>query len=172
MANLLSVTATGNQKIVSASMGVAGAGAAGVTGTATADIIVSQTEASIGDGAQINQSGAVGSGSDVRVRAADNSLVVMTSGTIAGAGAAAVSGSANTAVIAKQTKATIGAADVKADDVEVRAKAAEDVYIVTVNASVAGAAGVGAAAGVGVIANQTQAGIGAGATQCRSSLMA
>ena len=160
----LSVTASGNQKIVSAAMGVAGAGAAGVTGTATADVIVSQTEASIGDGAQINQSGAAGIGSDVRVRAADNSLVVMTSGTIAGAGAAAVSGSANTAVIAKQTQATIGDADIKARDVAVEAAGREDVYIVTVNASVAGAAGVGAAAGVGVIANQTQAGIRAGAT--------
>lgn len=160
----LSVTASGNQKIVSAAMGVAGAGAAGVTGTATADVIVSQTEASIGDGAQINQSGAAGTGNDVRVRAADNSLIVMTSGTIAGAGAAAVSGSANTAVIAKQTKATIGDADVKARDVAVEAAGSEDVYIVTVNASVAGAAGVGAAAGVGVIANQTQAGIKAGAT--------
>jgi filamentous hemagglutinin family protein len=160
----LSVTATGNQKIVSAAIGVAGAGAAGVTGTATADVIVSQTAASIGDGAQINQSGAVGAGNDVRVRAADNSLVVMASGTIAGAGAAAVSGSANTAVIAKQTQATIGDADVKARDVDLQAKAVEDIYIVTVNASVAGAAGVGAAAGVGVIANQTLAGIQAGAT--------
>lgn len=160
----LSVTATGNQKIVSAAMGVAGAGAAGVTGTATADVIVSQTDASIGDGALINQSGAAGTGNDVRVRAADNSLIVMTSGTIAGAGAAAVSGSANTAVIAKQTKAVIGDANVKARDVAVEAAGREDVYIVTVNASVAGAAGVGAAAGVGVIANQTQAGIKAGAT--------
>jgi len=160
----LSVTASGNQKIVSAAMGVAGAGAAGVTGTATADVIVSQTEASIGDGALINQSGAAGTGHDVRVRAADNSLIVMASGTIAGAGAAAVSGSANTAVIAKQTKATIGDADVKARDVAVEAAGREDVYVVTVNASVAGAAGVGAAAGVGVIANQTQAGIKAGAT--------
>lgn len=160
----LSVSASGNQKIVSAAMGVAGAGAAGVTGTATADVIVSQTEASIGDDAKINQSGAAGTGHDVRVRAADNSLIVMASGTIAGAGAAAVSGSANTAVIAKQTKATIGDADVKARDVAVEAAGREDVYVVTVNASVAGAAGVGAAAGVGVIANQTQAGIKAGAT--------
>ena len=160
----LSVTASGNQKIVSAAMGVAGAGAAGVTGTATADVIVSQTEASIGDGAQINQSGAAGVGHDVRVRAADNSLIVMASGTIAGAGAAAVSGSANTAVIAKQTQALIGDADIKARDVAVEAAGSEDVYVVTVNASVAGAAGVGAAAGVGVIANQTQAGIKAGAT--------
>ncbi len=160
----LSVTASGNQKIISAAMGVAGAGAAGVTGTATADVIVSQTEARIGDDVQINQSGAAGTGNDVRVRAADNSLIVMTSGTIAGAGAAAVSGSANTAVIAKQTQAVIGDADVKARDVAVEAAGREDVYVVTVNASVAGAAGVGAAAGVGVIANQTQAGIKAGAT--------
>ena len=160
----LSVTATGNQKIVSAAIGVAGAGAAGVTGTATADIIVSQTEARIGDGVQINRSGAAGSGHDVRVRAADNSLIVMTAGTIAGAGAAAVSGSANTAVVAKNTQAIIGDADIKARDIAVEAAGREDVYIVTVNASVAGAAGVGAAAGVGVIANRTQAGIEAGAT--------
>ena len=147
----LSVTAVGNQKVITTSVGVAGAGAAGVTGSATADVITSVTEAVINDGAQINQSGDMGADRSVKVLAADNSFVVMTAGTVAGAGAAAISGANNTAVVNKQTSARIGAADVDAKDVDVRASAGEDVYLVTTNASVAGAAGVGAAVGVGVI---------------------
>jgi filamentous hemagglutinin family protein len=159
----LSVTATANEKIVTAAIGVAGAGAAGVTGTATADVIVSQTEARIGDGARINQSGAVTPGSDVRVRAADNSLVVMASGTVAAGGVAGVSGSANVAVIAKETHATVGDADVKAHDVKIDAAGREDVYVIDANVS-GGAAGVGGAVGVAVVTNDTRAGIAAGAT--------
>lgn len=159
----LSVTAVGNQKVITTSVGVAGAGAAGVTGSATADVITSVTEAVINDGAQINQSGDMGADRSVKVLAADNSFVVMTAGTVAGAGAAAISGANNTAVVNKQTSARIGAADVDAKDVDVRASAGEDVYLVTTNASVAGAAGVGAAVGVGVIGNETLAGIGTGA---------
>lgn len=159
----LSITATGNEKIVSAAMGVAGAGAAGVTGTATADIIISTIEAGIGNGAQINQSGTVGSNSDVRVRAADNTFAVMASGTVAGGGAAGVSGSANVAVVAKNTHATIGDADVKASNVQVKANSAEDIYVIDANVSF-GIAGVGGAAGVAVVTNDTQAGIAGGAT--------
>lgn len=159
----LSVTATGNEKIVTAAIGVAGAGAAGVTGTATADVIVSQTEARIGDGARINQSGAVTPNSDVRVRAADNSLVVMASGTVAAGGVAGVSGSANVAVIAKETHANVGDADIKAHDIKIGAAGREDVYVIDANLS-SGAAGVGGAVGVAVVTNDTQAGIAAGAT--------
>ena len=99
----------------------------------------------------------------MRVRAADNSFVVMASGTVAGAAGAGISGSANTAVIAKQTHATIGDADVKGRNVSVQAKAEEDVFVVDANVSF-GAAGVGAAVGVAVVTNDTQAGIEAGST--------
>lgn len=160
----LSVTATGNEKIVTAAMGIAGSGAASGTGAAMADVIVSTTESSIGSGAQINQTGIVSGNSDVRVRAADNSFVVMVAGTVAGSGIAGISGSANTAVIAKNTHATIGDADIKAGDVIVAAAAKEDAYIIDVNASFGGAAGIGAAVGVAVVTNDTQAGIVTGAT--------
>ncbi|MCA1971679.1 MAG: hypothetical protein LDL44_02485 [Caenispirillum sp.] len=75
-----------------------------------------------------------------------------------------MSGSANTTSRAKETRATIGDADIQARDVAVEAAGRDDAYLVTVNASVAGAAGVGAAAGVGVIANRTEVGIRSGAT--------
>ncbi|MBU0750688.1 MAG: hypothetical protein KJ787_00105 [Gammaproteobacteria bacterium] len=158
----LSVVALGNEKMVTATIGVAGAGAAAVTGAATANVIVSETEASIGNGAKINT---VAGGADpsVRVRATDNTFMVQTGGTVAGAGAAAVSGTVNTGIVAKKTHASIGDADVKAKNVEVSAAASEDIYNLTANVSIAGAAGVGAAVGVNVVTNETTASIGAGA---------
>jgi hypothetical protein len=159
----LSVLAMGNEKVISATIGVAGAGAAAVTGAATANVISSVTEASIGDGAQINMSGAAGVDPSVRVHAADNTLMVQAGGTVTGAGAAAVSGTFNAGIVAKTTSARIGDADVKANDVEVRADSSEKVFTLTANVSIAGAAGVGAGIGVDVISNETSAGIGAGA---------
>ena len=159
----LSVLAMGNEKIVTATIGVAGAGAAAVTGAATANVIASETEASIKDGAQINMSGATGTDAAVRVRAADNTFMVQAGGTVTGAGAAAVSGTVNTGIVAKKTTARIGDADVKASDVEVTADSSEKIFTLTANVSIAGAAGVGAGVGVNVIANETSAGIGAGA---------
>ncbi len=158
----LSILAMTNEKMVTATLGVAGAGAAAVTGAATANVISSVTEAGIGDGAQINQGGATAN-SAVRVRAVDNTFMVQAGGTVAGAGAAAVSGTVNTGIVAKTTAARIGDADVKASDVEVTADSSEKIFTLTANVSIAGAAGVGAALGVDVITNTTTAGIGAGA---------
>jgi hypothetical protein len=159
----LSVLAMGNEKIVTATIGVAGAGAAAVTGAATANVIVSETEASIKDGARINMSGAAGDDPAVRIRATDNTFMVQAGGTVTGAGAAAVSGTVNTGIVAKKTAARIGDADVKASDVEVTADSSEKIFTLTANVSIAGAAGVGAGVGVNVIANETSASIGAGA---------
>ena len=168
----LSVTAVGSEKIITASLGVAAAGAAGVTGTVTSNVISSVTQARIGDGAQVNKTdaagapvgaaaNAVGADPSVRVRATDDTLVVMASGTMSG-GIAGVSGSVNTVVVDKQTSATIGDADVKARNVDVRAEASEDLFLATANVSV-GAAGIGAAVSVASVANTTTAGIDAGA---------
>ncbi|OGB31539.1 MAG: hypothetical protein A3I16_04050, partial [Burkholderiales bacterium RIFCSPLOWO2_02_FULL_66_35] len=165
-----SVTAVGSEKIITASLGVAAAGAAGVTGTVTSNVISSVTQARIGDGAQVNKTDAagapvgadaVGAAPSVRVRATDDTLVVMASGTMSG-GIAGVSGSVNTVVVDKQTSATIGDADVKARNVDVRAEASEDLFLATANVSV-GAAGIGAAVSVASVANTTTAGIDAGA---------
>ncbi len=155
----LSVTAVGNEKIISATIGIAGAGAAAVTGAASTNVVASQTEAYIEGGTSITN-GTLG---DVRVKAADNTFMVQTSGTISGAGAAAVSGSINTGIIDKKTHASIGDATITAANVEVKAAATESIYNVTANVSVAGAAGVGGAAGVNVVTNETYAKIGAGA---------
>ncbi|MEX8518634.1 MAG: leukotoxin LktA family filamentous adhesin [Leptothrix sp. (in: b-proteobacteria)] len=158
----LAVTATGNEKVVTASMGVAGAGAIGGTGTGTADVVETVTDARIGSGAQVNQTGSTGTAPAVTVLAADNSLVVMASGTVAGGGGAAVSGSVNSAVLGKKTHAHIDAgAKLDASDVVVKASSAEHVYVIAANASVGGGAGVGAATGTAVASNDTQATIGA-----------
>ena len=159
----LSVVALGDEKILAATIGIAGAGAAAVTGAAVANVVITRTEAAIKDGAHINT---VAGGADrsVRVRAADNTLLVQAVGTVAGAGGAAVSGAVNAGVVLKNTSATIGDADVSARNVEVKALAREDIFDIVVNASVGGAAGVGAAVAVDVVRNETTAKVARGAS--------
>lgn len=159
----LSVTAINNEKVVSTAIGVAGAGAAAVTGAASVNVITSQTEATVGDGVKINVGTPVGADPSVRVLAADHTFVVQTVGTVSGAGAAAVSGAVDTLVLDKQTRAEIGRAEVQARDVQVRAEGSDTLYGISANVSVGGAAGVGAATGVAVISNETEARIRAGA---------
>jgi hypothetical protein len=159
----LSVVAMNDEKVVSATIGIAGAGAAAVTGSAVANVISSTTESSIGDGAKINTGAGTTGDNSVRVIAADNTLMVQTAGTIAGAGAAAVSGSNNTGVVTKTTSSRIGKATVNGSDIEASAASSENIYNITANVSVGGAAGVGAAVGVDVIANTTSASIDSGA---------
>ncbi len=157
----LSVTAVSNQKVVATTIGVAGAGAAAVTGSFSTNVITTETSAAIGDNTTINSDPTAAG--DVRLNAADNTFMVQVSGTVAGAGAAAVSGSIDTAVVAKTTHATIGDATINAADFEVKAISSTDLYTVTTNVSIAGAAGVGAAAGVQVVTNETIASIGSDA---------
>ncbi|WP_217637543.1 hypothetical protein [Desulfuromusa kysingii] len=153
----LSVTAVSNEKVVSTTIGVAGAGAAAVTGSFSSNVITSETEAAIGDNTYINTTLDAG---DVNLNAAGNTFMVQVAGTVSGAGAAAVSGSMDTGVIAKKTHATIGEATIYAEDLETKAISSTDLYTVTTNVSVAGAAGVGAAAGVQVVSNETLASVG------------
>ncbi|WP_374319346.1 leukotoxin LktA family filamentous adhesin [Aquabacterium sp.] len=159
----LSIAAVANEKVISATVGVAGAGAAAVTGAASTNVITSTTQAGIGNGVQVNQGGTTGADQSVRVTAADNTFMVQTGGTVSGAGAAAVSGTVDTAVVAKTTTARIGQATIDAHNVAVSAQSSEDLYMVGVNISVAGAAGVGAAGNVAVVTNTTTASVGAGA---------
>ncbi len=157
----LSVAAVSNEKIVSTTIGVAGAGAAAVTGSFSTNVIATETVAAIGDNTTINANPAeVG---DVNLTAADNTFMVQVAGTVAGAGAASVSGSMDTAVVAKQTHATIGDAVINTEDLEAKAISSSDLYTVTTNVSIAGAAGVGAAAGVQVVRNETIASVGGNA---------
>lgn len=136
--------------------------AAAVTGAATANVISSTTEASIGKGAQINMSGALGVDSSVCGRGRQY---------VHGADGwhdqwcrrCRVSGTANTAIVTKTTSASIGDADVKANHVEVAADASEKLYSVTANVSIAEAAGVGMAVGVDVVTNTTTSSTAPGA---------
>ena len=159
----LSIAAVANEKVISATVGVAGAGAAAVTGAASTNVITSTTQTSIGDGVKVNQGGTTGADQSVRMTASDNTFMVQTGGTVSGAGAAAVSGTVDTAVVAKTTTARMGKATVDAHDVAISAQSGEDLYMVGVNVSGAGAAGVGAASNVAVVTNTTTASVGAGA---------
>ncbi|MDR3673689.1 MAG: hypothetical protein P4L36_22790 [Holophaga sp.] len=158
----LSISAVSEEKEIPVTLSVAGAGAAAVTGSAAANIVITTTKATIGDGVKVNTS--AGPAAAVQLTAADNTLLVQTAGTISGAGAAAVSGAGNVGVVAKTTQAGIGDSTVNASDLSVHAVSAETVYSIGANLSVAGAAGVGGSVGVDAIENQTTASIGAGAT--------
>jgi len=157
----LSITALSNEKITNVVAGVAGAGAAAVAGTAVVNVIATNTEASIGASATINQAKG-GAGQAVSLSATDNTEMLQIGGTVAGAGAAGVSGSANTAIVTKTTTATVGDDTIinAGGGVAVNASSAEDMTLITANVSGAGAAGVGGAVGVGVVSNTTQALLG------------
>jgi hypothetical protein len=158
----LSISAVSEEKIIPVTLSVAGAGAAAVTGSASANIVATTTEATLGDNVTIN-SGTAAANEGVRLTAADSTLLVQTAGTISGAGAAAVSGAANVGIVTKTTLAQIGDATVNAGDLSVQALSTESVYTIGANLSVAGAAGVGGTVGVASIQNRTTADIGAGA---------
>ena len=166
----LSLSAVSQEKIIPVTISVAGAGAAGITGSASANVVATKTEATIGDKVQVN-TGTAGAAA-VQLTAADNTLLVQTAGTISGAGAAAVSGAVNVGIVEKTTLAQIGDAKlangdqtvVNASDLTVQASSGEQVYTIGANLSVAGAAGVGGAVGVDYIQNQTTADLGPGTT--------
>lgn len=157
----LAITATANEKIVSTVLSVAGSGATSVTGSASVSVVKSETAATIGDGVKVNDG--LNPGGDVRLTAADHTLLVQVGGAISGSGVAAVSGAGNVGVITKKTQTSIGDSDVKARNIDIQAISGEDVHTIGANVSVAGAAGVGGAVGVDVVKNETTASIGAGA---------
>jgi hypothetical protein len=96
----LSVTAVSNQKFITVTIAIAGAGAAGVTGAATVNTLDAVTEAYVGSGAVINNNnGSASSNQSVKILAVSNADMVMTEGSVGVAGVAGVSGSANISVI-------------------------------------------------------------------------
>jgi len=102
----------------------AGGGSAGVAGTISADVVVSHTEAGIGDHAQVNQdSNYAAADQSVSVKATDTIVTVGAGGAGAGGGAAGVGGSADITFVMATTTASIGDnADVSAKkDVSVEA---------------------------------------------------
>ena len=152
----LSVIAVSNQKIITTTIAVAGAGIAGVTGGNTTNVLDAVTEAYIADGVNINQNnGSASSEQMVIVEAFSNALMVMTEGTIGGAGIAGVSGAVNVGVISNTTRAHAGGNINAKRDIRVIAWSEEDMHIITANGSGAIIAGVGAAAAVGVVDGQT-----------------
>jgi len=153
----LSVVALGTEKLVGATLGVGGGGVAAL-GAATANLVLSTTEATVGDNVTINSLAAPG---DVRVRAADNTFMAQATG-ILSVGGGAVSGAANTGIVAKTTTAEIGKATIWGRDVAVEALSSEDLYTITGGAGI-GSVGVAGAAGVDVVVNTTKAKVGAGA---------
>ena len=105
----LAVTAYNRENLVTTVIGGAGGGTAGVAATVSAGVIATTTEASIGQGARINETNTAASADQqVRVKAVDETLLIDAAGAGAGGGSAGVSAAANVGVIAKTTTAKIG----------------------------------------------------------------
>jgi len=154
----LAVVAVSNQKIISTTIAIAGAGGVGATGATAVNVLTATTEAFIGDGAVINSSVDGASGEQtVLVKAASNALVVMTAGTFGGGGLVGASGSFNIGIISNVTKAHAGGTIQAAQDIEIRAFSNEDLQVHTINGSFGGLAGTGAAVSAGIVDGETLA---------------
>ena len=125
----------------------AGGGSAGVAGSIGVNVVVSKTEAGIGEHAKVNQTLA---GQDVDVKATDRIITVGAAGAGAGGGAAGVGGSAVATVALNTTSAYIGSgAKVRAtNDVKVAASSEKYVNSAAVAGAGGGAAGVAGAVSV------------------------
>ncbi|HKT57060.1 MAG TPA: hypothetical protein VJR25_09840, partial [Microbacterium sp.] len=118
--------------------GAAGGDGAAVSLTVVVDVFSFDTEATIGDGAQVNQTATGDSGQSVNVSATDHTTIVNVAGSVAlSLGSASVGGSVVVDVVSKDVRARIGSqADVTAGgDVTVSATATEVMTEVAAGAS-------------------------------------
>src|SRR5690606_8027396 len=102
------VTATSHENIETIAAGGAGAGKAGVAGSATVTLLDETTRATIGAGARINQDNAGASASQsVVVRASDETTQLGVAGAVAFGGSAGVGAGADVGIFTKTTEAKI-----------------------------------------------------------------
>ncbi len=163
----LAVTATNSDSVKSFSVTGAAAGAVAITLGANVSVITTDTEASIGDGAQINQTGTGSSAQSVRVAAGNEQFHLGLAGAASGAGAVAVGAGADVLVSHNTTLAQVGsAAQLKAErNVEVLAHGQEQVLDMGIGLSAAGTVAVAGSVSVVSLNDSTHAIIAAGTTQ-------
>ncbi|HEX5500744.1 MAG TPA: hypothetical protein VFX03_16020, partial [Thermomicrobiales bacterium] len=170
----VSVAATNRDDIESYSVGVAVGGTAAVAVAASVNVVTTDTQAYVADGAHVNESTAgADSLQDVHVVAGNDFRHIAASVGVAASGTAAVAPGVDVTVLSNTTTASIDAnAHVNAKrDVVVAANASED--IILVGAGVAGGTvGVGGAVSVLVVDNHTTAEIAGAVTAGGNVLIA
>jgi hypothetical protein len=158
----VAVVAVSYDDFFSASVGGAGAGNAGIAGSATVTVLDETTRASIDENARVN-TGALASGANanqgVRVLASDRTDLTGIAGALAIGGTAGVGVGADVSVVTKVTEATIASgAIVEAQrDVAVLATSSEDVLSIAIAGGGAGTVGLAGAADVSVFNITTRA---------------
>ncbi len=165
----VAVVATSFEDFLTIAVGGAGAGTAGVAGSATVTVLDETTHATIAENAKIN-TGTLATDEDtnqsVRVLASDRTRLTGVAGAVALGGTAGVGVGVDVEVITKETEARIGsAASVEAQrDVRVEANSSEDVISAGVAGSGAGTAGLAGAVDVSVFSITTRATVEGGKT--------
>ena len=140
-----------------------------VSGAFSTNVIVGETVAEVGQGAQINtDDNYSGTARNVAITAHDDTVVAGIAGGGAGGGKAGIGAALDTTVLVKTVKATIeddadglNVATVNADrNVKIDASAKETLVSVSMGFAFGGNAGVGGAVSIVVDKNDVQAGIG------------
>lgn len=166
-AKVMNINARAHSQIFDVTATVAASGTASVSGSLLLNVVDSRVEASIGNGALVNQDSNIVDDEDqsVLVDANNSNNLVATTLNGSGSGTVAVGGVALVNVINSKTSATIGeAAMVNAQrDVKVIADGSEQVIANGASAAISGVAGVGGVINVTTINTNTEARIEAGA---------
>ncbi|HEY7711643.1 MAG TPA: hypothetical protein VIG57_16625, partial [Candidatus Entotheonella sp.] len=165
--NATSLEATASELAITAVISGTGGGNTGVAASLSTKTIKSNTQAYIGQSAQVNLDPLYASANQtVSLAAIDASILVGVAGSGTGGGTAGVGASSDINVITKTVNAFIAnAAQVSAVKlVSILAKAAETIISITAGFAGGGNTGVGGAVAILVVANSIQAFIGDAAT--------
>ncbi|MFO0935895.1 MAG: VCBS repeat-containing protein [Gemmataceae bacterium] len=164
LVNGVAVTAVNRDRVESFAVAGGAAGALGAGLSAGVDVINTKANASIGLGATINATGTSG----VLVAAGSETFHLGTGGAI-GIGKVGLAGGFNLPIITQTTSATIGEAAkvTAAGNIEVNAKANQDVLSIAIGVAVGGAAAVGGSVAILPVTSKTTA-----TTGMRSQLLA
>ena len=162
----VAVTAINSDDVGAYGIGVSASGTASVQLSAAIHVMTTDTQAWVGNGANVNQ-GTTGedAAQSVLVAAGNDYAHIGVAGGVAASGVAAITPGLEIGVILNTVKAYVDAnANVDAmKDVDVRARSTEDVLAISIAIAASGLVGVGGAVTVVVIDNETYAYVGDGA---------
>jgi hypothetical protein len=162
----LSVTATSREDLNIIAAGAAGAGAVGVAGSATVNVLDETTRAFIAAGAQINSINPTllpaSPTQSVNILATDQTTLFNVAGAIAGGGSGGIGAGADVGVITKDTQAFIAtdATVLAENNIFLNALSTEDITSIGGGIGIGGSFGIAGAAGVYTTNLTTRASVG------------
>ncbi|MCX2983413.1 leukotoxin LktA family filamentous adhesin [Halieaceae bacterium IMCC14734] len=148
------VTADGKEFVTTAVISGAGGGTAGVAGMLSTNVLVTHTEASIGEGADVD------AGTDVDVTASDDTLIIGVAAGGAGGGSAGVGAGMDVGVFVKNTSAFVddgATVDAATGDITLDAQATDLHVSTAATGAGGGSAGVSGSISTSVMVNTTEA---------------